>query len=366
MRNPLLTIITILTSVTLNCRETSKTAAEMQLKISPLHMELFSAVEKSRYAGADIQTLLMRLDADGTDYCDAVSRRAKPTGNFLKTEIAIKDQAFDIATQTRLGCKTWYNLTDFDVHEDFIMSDQMKNTSGKKSYTCVSVGLLQPYIMSDLMHCKILYIADTNFRILKAHYEIIEAIKSGKFATIDEVIGSLEFRYATETATKDSRANSKLTIQEICGTAHEAQCRYFLVRFMQRFREIPRITLLLSSLEELPGLLDSSEPDKVSYVSNAIDPQFMPGENVKKYVAGVAAIGGSQVIYHQSGRSSFAIYEILPTGKIETNCADSFVSFVPGHYSPDRCKYYAAKSTRFVTYFDSVSQTQSPPTCNRR
>lgn len=252
-----------------------------------------------------------------------------------------------LALRTVLGCDTWFTLTDKTPEVDFAFAQNAIDKSFEKPIDCVSVGFLQPYILGTVAHCASLTFLDVSFRTLYLHSVLLPLLTDKDFAGVDAALT----RFESET---------KASMSEICNSYSLQRCKLVLMAFAAHHKTGLQAKFALSSLSRFKP---QGENTVLLYMSNAIDPNFMPQEEFDTLKNNWSASKAHIVaVYHQADSTNFGVYS-FEADALSTVCANQFIVSRSGTYSKDGCTYFPPSRTSYKTYFDAASSTKGAPTC---
>ncbi|MBX3721311.1 MAG: hypothetical protein KF713_05670 [Turneriella sp.] len=343
---------------------------EIRLEISENHQKLFEDVKHATYDEADGLKLLGSLAEKSDGFCaDAIKGKFSP-GNFLnvdaaKTAFADWDQSH--FQSARLGCRNWYTMTDLHPEFDFSKINVTFNPRALQKFDCYAVGYLQPYIMAANLNCARLSIIDVDFRILKAHLDLLKAMRERTWTNLDQLFEKVKYSFPAGNKRKGNKHDIDLTLSDLCGENSTRACAAALIRFMEKLPSLSEVNLVLSPLHEFKFPAKRDELISVFYTSNAFDPHFTSEAHFKEFMAKLRPIAESRdrvVIYHQSEEKSFGVYQLTNENTVTTVCADKFKNVVEGRYSADRCRYFPGKTTVYENYFDQLAKGRHPEKCS--
>lgn len=297
----------------------------------------------------DIEKLkksLSSLNKKSQEWCKSPTMAAGLLRELTPEEKAAFSKG-SLALRTVLGCDTWFILTDKTPEVDFAFAQNAIDKSFEKPIDCVSVGFLQPYILGSVAHCASLTFLDVSFRTLYLHSVLLPLLTAKNFAGVDAALASFE-------------SETKASMSEICNSYSIERCKLVLMAFAVRYKTGLQARFMLSSLSRFKV---QGESTALVYMSNAVDPNFMPQEEfdtLKKNWS--ASKTHTMAVYHQADSTNFGVYS-FEADALSTVCANQFIVSRSGTYSKDGCTYFPPSRTSYKTYFDAASSTKGAPTC---
>lgn len=345
------------------CTPNQKNGQSQQIvvHVSETHLKLFTDLQNKTYNAADASTVLAKISGKANRFCRGTVSDAANKADFLKStgtaEYAADWPKHNYAAML-LGCRNWFTMSDIGIDDDFIRINAEYASKTKQAFDCYSVGFLQPYIMAASLNCARLNIVDSDFRIIKAHLDFMNLIRSKPGANIRALIADLRFSFAAGGPQNNLATDAVLSIADLCGKNSETRCIHYLVNFLEKFSKIKEINLILAPLHEFRFLPDKLRAASVFYTSNALDPDFTTAKQFEQFrtESGKSAEDADRlIIYHQSEERSFGIYKLNKVQQISTVCADRYRNITAGSYSSNRCRYFPGRVSEYETYLDKKS-----------
>ena len=320
-------------------------------------------LEKARYVEADLGPLFGALREKGDAYCRVLDGDEEDPGHtkahaFVpeKRREYFKAMCRKCKTNVKLGCWNFFRMNDKAPEQDFELVKQLWPAD---SYDCYSVGMVQPYMMHDIMNCSTLTTVDFDWRIQDAHQQLVQKYREG--GIVDQA--------SLETALKDvtigwiaffgtARPSHPASLDAFCPKRQREACVEHLVGFQSKYDQLEGFHLELAALHDANFL--RTETTKVVYLSNAIESIYTSEDEFKQMLGNLTnalAVGQSAVlIHHVGGYPNFGLYEVKKTESgvaVSTRCRDRYVATAENRTAPT-----------YETWVDGASSTTGPiPTC---
>ena len=342
--------------------------SNMVLNISDFFQKVYVPIEKSQYAGAEVATFFSSLKPLGQDYCK-MFWKYKPYNSALASKYIVKRQHFTLSKWCPLclqkhwaGCANFFRMNDQKPNRDFKL---MKLLYPKSEFDCYSVGFLQSYIMHNEMKCTTITMLDFDWRILDAHYQMIDFFKKKVFnepQKIRQKVAKLNLAWRDRYPLKPL-PRIKVSISTLCKKNQENLCIDSIKQFQEKEDSVLQYRLHLSHLKDGDFRNANSKRTKVIYLSNAIESTYTRRKDfdktMKQLYYSMNDDGKAVLIHHAGGYSGFGIYEFNRTaskGEVTIVCRDLFVNTNPS----STAKYYQ-------TYFSKVAENRKKriPRCSR-
>lgn len=344
---------------------------------------------------AEIDAIFQTLERQSDAYCNALFTQNKFQDRDLELISGIRRSQYvrhrhpDSLYSLRAGCRNFYEMNDFRPDRDFAL---VRAAYPGARFDCYSVGLLQPYIMQQILGCRRLTFIDINWRILNFHREIMQRTRSGAFTrpeSVDHDLKGIELKFPA-LHTQPTRIRPA-AVNHLCRPIQHKFCRKVLPDFQSEFQRLPpaRLRFNLSTLHEGSYLshaslaTDDNENDsaggegagarpvvRVIYLSNAIEESYTSRSEFLQLLRNLsdranAASGDEEVtdvlIHHVGGWKLFGVYELRHypgrETQLRTVCKDAYLSMSRG--SGDG-------AVEYTTHFEAISkdrQVTHVPTC---
>jgi hypothetical protein len=337
-------------------------ASRAGLTVTPEHQSYLTGIDDDYYGNSSIHKLFTRLQADGDKICqmiyetapydEAVAKRFSAELDFRKKP---KQKWYDnVRASLIAGCFNFYKMNDRGVHNVFKIIEGMYPVSKD----CFTVGFSQFYIMRQEMNCARAVAIDADWRILKAHYDFQEKVRSKRPEdTALSILKSLEIGWV---AHFDMMPVPRETVQNeinFCMQTERSHCLRSFEHFVAQ-PEIARTELLLGFIHDA-RIAPKNNDISIVFTSNALDGDYTSQEQFEKLTTGIRDYlprGKRIAMVYQAGDSEdIAVYELEKTEedtmRITIRCRDNL------RWSDRYVKAMRGKS--FDTWFDKMLQRRT-------
>jgi len=343
-----------------------------KLKVSDFHLNAFVPIEKKIYDYPELPALYESLRSSSDGYCEIIHNR-KP----FRRDVALKliseeylsqfwkDRFWGSFHNLVSGCWNFYIMNDVRPFDDFRL---VKSLFPEATKHCYSVGLMQPYIMHNILGCEDLNFLDVDWRIHYAHFQLEQMFRDQMFASVGDVPESIRKLHLGWIAFSPTPVQAKhaVTPATLC-RLNQNECMEHLSLYQKNRVNLSSITWNLAKLHDADFPRHPGMP--VVYLSNAIEELYTSRSQFDLLLGRVAASiqVGKQALfaYHAAGTDEIGLYRLVrkaektvdasgpltPNYEIETICRDRY----------HRANTGALKE--YTTYFETVSKTQNPTAC---
>lgn len=229
------------------------------------------------------------------------------------------------------GCWNFVRMNDRRPHRDFEVVRKL--VPAADGYECYAVGVLQPYLMSEILGCRTMTMVDFDWQVHAVHWQLLEAWRAGSLApdALDATLSGLRVDWIAYHSPKERHA---VDMHTLCHPGIADRCRATLEAFETRREDasLERITLDLAGLHEIevpPARTGDHVP--VIFLSNATEKHFLTRGEFDQMVARVEAglLPGQRAIFvhHVANESTFGVYELVreETGsRLGVLCRDEY------------------------------------------
>ncbi len=349
-----------------------------QLKVSQFHFDAFQPIEKRVYEYAELPGLFesMRVASDG--YCEFIHNR-KPFRKDVATRLISeefltqfwRDRFWGSFHNLLSGCWNFYIMNDVRPFDDFRLIRDLYPEATKH---CYSVGLMQPYIMHNILQCQDLNFLDVDWRIHYAHFQFEQMFREDRFRTPDsahQAIQDLHLGWIAFSPTP-VRPRHDVSPATLC-RLNQQECMDHLQKYQTNRAKLESITWNLSALHNADFRAHAGMP--VIYLSNAIEELYTSRQQFDQLLGKVAASIGPEgralFAYHAAGTDEIGLY-LLTRAPARDSDADQSAGQSQTNY-PDysietvcRDRYHRANTGQlleYTTYFEKISVTAAPRDC---
>jgi hypothetical protein len=293
-------------------------------------------VTETHYAAEAIGPLFSELESKSRPLCTyrhalaPIDRAA--IGEFVTPVSSFTNRGNGPRWNLIAGCWNYIRMNDRKPHRDFELV-RARHPKGQV-FDCYSVGVAQPYIMSEVLACEHLTMVDLDWRVHSVHWQLIQAWEQGRLAGDLQAAALAEMR-TDWIAHLGASESQELSLATLCHPGIAERCGESLDAFSARRDRGPAIaelTLALSGLHEIP-MLPAREGEQVAviFLSNATERHFLKEEEFQAMLARVRGglLPGQRAIFihHVGGRAEFGLYEMLGTDEgheLRTICRDPY------------------------------------------
>jgi hypothetical protein len=358
-------LIAMVVSCGANC------SSHATLRVTPEHRNFLNEIGSRSYSNNSINRLFMRLDEKGNKICDmifqyaeydeALAKEFSSTLDFHKK----KNQMWynNILPSLIAGCANFYKMNDRGVHNVF----RILETLYPEDKDCFTVGFTQYYMMLQEMRCGRVVSADADWRILKAHYDFQELVRSkAPDADALSLLKSIPLHWVAH-FDFIPQLEEEIGAHTFCTPTERKNCMRSFEHFIS-LPEIKRTELMLGFIHD-SQFTPKDKNVSVIFMSNALDWEYTTIEQFDKLHASTReylAVGQKIAIVYQAGDSEdIVVYELAKTDSDELNisirCRDNIRW--SDQYALD------LRGKPFNTYFDDLLDRQSlkgVPRCHAR
>ena len=348
-----------------------------QLQISEYHESAFVPITRSRYTYKEMPALFesMRQASDG--YCEIIHHKKGFNKASVDRLIASDhfrefwgDRYWGSFHNLLAGCWNFYIMNDVKPFDDFRLIRSLYPDGAKH---CYSVGLMQPYIMHNILDCKDLHFLDVDWRIHYAHFQLEEMFRTGRFEDRSSTIKAIQDLHLGWIAFSPTPpvARHQVDPSTLCRLDQE-ECLRNLVAYQKNREKLQAITWNLSALHDAQFVPHKGMP--VIYLSNAIEELYTSKKQFQRLLDRVTesiSIGQKALFaYHAAGTDEIGLYLLTRTEPAAPDASNAQTN--PEDHSTYRvetiCRdLYHRKNTGvllpYETYFEKISATKAPPRC---
>mgnify|MGYP001250389972 CR=1 FL=1 len=354
-----------------------------QLKVSEFHLNAFQPIEKQKYSYEELAGLFetMRMASDG--YCEFIHNRKpfrKDVARRLISEEYLsrfwRDRYWGSFHNLISGCWNFYIMNDVRPFDDFKLIHSLFPDSAKH---CYSVGLMQPYIMHNILHCEDLNFLDVDWRIHYAHFQLESMFRESRFQSVDSTRKAIQDLHLGWIAFSPTPVQDRhqVTPATLC-RLNQQECLDHLNQYQESRGKLQGITWNLAALHDADFPSHSGMP--VIYLSNAIEELYTSkdqfDELLGKVARSIAPEGKALFAYHAAGTDEIGLYQLTRTeaeGRSDFESGDSdpeksadtpYPAYIVNTVCRDR--YHRANTGQlleYTTYFEKISTTAAPQGC---
>lgn len=287
------------------------------LRVTPEHQSYLRDVSSGTYRNGSIRDLFSVLEVHGDAICnmifentafdEEVAKTFSTTLNFRKP--AKQKWYNNVLPSLIAGCFNFFKMNDRGVDGIFRLLETMY--PGIKD--CYTVGFAQYYMMYQEMQCDRLVAIDADWRILKAHYDFHEVVRSkAPDADTISLLRGIELGWIAHFDVKPPRREEVQNEVTFCMASERDRC----LRSFEFFTGLPSIRkteLQLGFIHD--ARLEPRGADmSIVFMSNALDWEYTSREQFEKLYLSMhenLPRGKKVAIVYQSGDSEdIAVYEI--------------------------------------------------------
>jgi hypothetical protein len=347
-------------------KTSSKATLQLQLLASPQLIDVLLPVTKARYAPLPaIDALFAKLRSSGDAYCE---RRWRLRKDEPAPFIGAKHRKAMVRGGRRslpamiAGCWNFFTMNDLRPDRGIKL---VRKLMPKARFDCMSVGLMQSYLMDQHLGCQRLSMLDIDWRILEAHRQLLglfarraldgalpprrkpsakrkttpTAATATTAATrqLEQQLQALKLSWIQYNPPKDvtklpaPQRNAPGSLKLLCGRRMRRRCAHAIAAFQRRFDSSRSVTLQLAGLHQLRYVTKERDRVAVIFLSNAMDPQYHSWRDFRELrrqlrtqmTPGQRAV----IVHHVGGSHTFGLYQIERRAKrlrISTLCKDPF------------------------------------------
>ncbi|MEQ8350343.1 MAG: hypothetical protein RH862_02595 [Leptospiraceae bacterium] len=366
-------------------RERNLETENEKLKVSDFHFQAFSPVEKKVYTYEELPGLFDSLRTASDSYCEFIHNR-KPYRkdvalNLIAEEFLSRfwrDRYWGSFHNLISGCWNFYIMNDVRPFDDFFL---IRNLYPDATKHCYSVGLMQPYIMHNILQCQDLNFLDVDWRIHYAHFQLEEMYRNERFKTAESTIQAIRDLHLGWIAFSPTpvQPRHQVSPSTLCRLSQQ-QCLEHLNQYQKNRSLLQGITWNLSALHDADFPAHSGMP--VIYLSNAIEELYTSRKQFDQLLENVAASVEPErhalFAYHAAGTDEIGLYQLrrlkpaaMNDSQDERNRVSNQSAFNgQPEYSIEticRDRYHRANTgtlKEYTTYFEKITETRNPTACS--
>ncbi len=339
------------------------------LRVSASLVETLVPIEQADVPEEELGRLFASLTAAAAPFCAFKHGLGDWDGEAARAYLASPGVFRRTGTGSKYGviagCWNFLHMNDRAPHRDF---ELVARLYAAPAHDCVSVGLMQPYLMHDRLGCRRLTALDFDWRIHDAHWQVIGLARQGVLGKEQQTEGlaGLELAYIAHLRARPEHPG---TIESLCHVGMTERCAEALDHFQRSldpsFEGVrpQRFTLELAPLHEArfePAPEVAERPLRVVYLSNALEPIYTRRSEARAlldHLAEALAEGEMAVlVHHAGGRRGFGLYELRREGEgriVRVRCRDVYESTATD-----------AEAETYDTWLDrEASGPAQPPAC---
>lgn len=326
-------------------------------------LELLVPLDQPTYRGAAIGELFATMRPLADRYC-AMTKAGEPfvaeeAHLFADKEALLKPQRH--LNHLKTGCFNYFRLNDYRPDLDFHV---LKALLPEERFDCYSVGMLQPFMMHNILQCETLTFIDFDWRIQDAQHTLLELYEQRRFEGIDHVNEALKevtlSWIAKESGTVPPRP---ATLSSLCNSGVRKTCEQTLRSFQDSWWSLQQARFSLSAMHDTS--FSASEATPVFFMSNASERAYTRDGQFRQLVERAAEAAGPEgravLIHHVGGASTAGFYEVRPGKRratVKTLCRDEYRqtgTWATGDKMSDMPLY--------DIYLDDITSTREPRLC---
>ncbi|PIE18089.1 MAG: hypothetical protein CSA65_06575 [Proteobacteria bacterium] len=339
---------------------TREAKPRLELFASPQLIDVLLPVTQQRYTTLPaIDALFARLQKDGDAYCE---RRWRLRKALPRPFIADKHRRKMIRGGRRslpamiAGCWNFFTMNDLRPDRGMKLVAKL---FPKSQFDCMSVGLMQGYLMDQHLKCQRLSMLDIDWRILEAHRQLLGLFAKGALdgapppprkrphklgakpapvqgkQLVDQLralkLSWVQYNPPGKVKLPIPRRGVPGSLKLICSRRESRRCAAAIEAFQRRYTPARLVTLQLAGLHQLRYVTPEHDRVAVIFLSNAMDPQYHSWRDSKELrrrmreqmKPGQRAV----IVHHVGGGYTFGLYQLKRSAKrlhITTLCKDPF------------------------------------------
>jgi hypothetical protein len=277
------------------------------LYVSNSLKEIYPQLSSESYTGPELNSLFYKLNSDSNKICNMVLNRYPKEQTFLNS---FSPKLFDgsynnILVKLIAGCHNFYKMNDINLKK---VISKINNTFQETDRSCYSVGFSQIYLLASNIGCKSISIIDIDWRILWAHYQVVESLYYKKYVDF----GLLHINWSADFSGEVKEHEPKISINTFCYAIDKPYC-------IESFEKFPTLgnkllELQLGHLHEIKINRHKNHNLVFIYLSNALDPEYTTQKDFEELLNNLKFemnyIQEVIILYHGGGNDQFALYKL--------------------------------------------------------
>ncbi len=331
-------------SVPESSEQTTKPNSTLTLYLSKVHQSYYVDAHTDQMNQAEATKFFEDTLEKSNTVCEMVWGKKKFNKSYIETFITKQSfgkKPFDHwghpLPKMIAGCWNFFRMNDVNPHIDFQLVKKLYPNIKKD---CFSVGLMQPYIMHNVLNCERITVVDIDLRIQHGHWQLLKMFQENKFtdeASLSKNLSSLNIGWVAFEEQEFGRT-MKVNIGSLCKSEKKKYCTEQILEFQKKFTPNLQVRLFLSFLHDVDySPLPSTMP--VIYFSNALENIYTSKEEFEQILQNISKSIQPQekavLVYHAGGQANFGIYEFIKTEtshEIRTICKDAYFGGHNGEY----------------------------------
>ena len=340
----------------------AKPPAPVQLEVSDELQSMLALVIHHNYSGHDVTALFDAMRPLGDEYCQ-MTRGKRHWNKSMAMRFATGDllkRPKHYLNKFKSGCFNYFRMNDHRPNRDF---ELVRALFEGQELDCYSVGMLQPFMMHNILSCSSLSFIDFDWRILDAQHQLLALYEQGAFADPAAFDDSLAQVSLSWIAKSQGRPSHPADIESMCSELMRDTCIDHIRQFQDSWFDLERAYLNISSLHD--GSYVHTDATRVIYFSNASERAYTSTPQFRRLVRrlGNSLAEGQKavMIHHTGGVSTFGIYTLVNRGGkhiVDTLCRDPYYN-TGGYQKGMR----VTDMPTYDIYLDNISQTRRPISC---
>jgi hypothetical protein len=341
----------------------------LDLRVAPELRTSFLLLPDERVPEEGLEALFTSLRSKGDPFCSMLHKHTPRKDDVATAFVDAaewkrqKDTCTGCRFQVKAGCWNFFEMNDQHPEDDF---ELVKALFPGLQYDCYAVGMVQPYMMHNVLGCSSLSVVDFDWRIHDAHHQLLRKYRAGAVvdaAGLDAALAGVTIGWVAQTGRL--KASHPASLATFCEENQLVGCRDHLLRFQQTSKTLKTVRLDLSALHEArfgqPGDATSS---KVIFLSNAIEDIYTKKPEFERMMASLhatLAVGQkAYLIHHVGAHRAFGLY-VAEGGekavKVTTVCRDPYSSTATNK----------DPGAPYEIWLDGVTTTtkKAPPRCHQ-
>ncbi|MCC5815647.1 MAG: hypothetical protein JJT78_12895 [Leptospira sp.] len=206
--------------LTMDCSSFSKNSLpDLSLIVREEHRNILLLLTKDNYRSGELEKTFQLLSQKGDELCHMFYKnipvRKELAQSFIGDyQFAKKknEEWYDnVLHSVVMGCFNFFQMNDMQVQDT--MERVSRKYPGEKE--CYSVGFMQPYFMHNTMNCSRLTMLDADWRILFAHYRLLQGFFQNidpktRHLSPDELVSDLPIKWVSRFSGKPSEYEKKI------------------------------------------------------------------------------------------------------------------------------------------------------------
>ncbi|MDP2341192.1 MAG: hypothetical protein Q8O67_09550 [Deltaproteobacteria bacterium] len=335
----------------------------LELRVAPELRASFLLLPEENVPEAALEPLFTSLRAKGDTFCSMLHNQTPRKDDVATAFVDAgewkrqKDTCRGCRFQVKAGCWNFFEMNDQHPEDDF---ELVKALFPGLQYDCYAVGMVQPYMMHNVLGCTNLSVVDFDWRIHDAHFQLLRKYRAGAMkdaAGLDAAVADVTIGWVAQTGRP--KPSHPASVATFCEENQLAICRDHLLRFQETGKTLRALRLDLSALHEArygqPGDTTSS---KVIFLSNAIEDIYTKKAEFERFMLSLhsaLAVGQkAYLIHHVGAHRSFGLYLAeggAKAAKVSTICRDPYSSTATNK----------TPGAPYEIWLDGVTTTTKPP-----